>query len=209
MAYVESLGVPSKREKALDFGCGAGRLTQPLADHYREVVGVDIAASMIDLAGRHNRHPQRCRFLVNARDDLAMFEDDTFDLVYSNITLQHMEPRFSKRYIAEFVRVLRPGGLAIFQIPSERKVPARASGRMASFRKRLAETGPAPLVGLYRRCRTRLDIRAGRATFDCYEVPREVVIAELSANGAVVLDVVADLAGGPAVEGFRYCATKR
>ena len=33
--------------RALDFGCGAGRLTQALAEHFDTVVGVDVAPSMI------------------------------------------------------------------------------------------------------------------------------------------------------------------
>jgi SAM-dependent methyltransferase len=47
------------------------------------------------------------------------FGCDQFDLIYSNIVLQHMEARYSKRYLEEFIRTLRVGGLAIFQIPSE------------------------------------------------------------------------------------------
>ncbi len=36
--------------KALDFGCGVGRISQALAKHFGEVHGIDIAFSMIDLA---------------------------------------------------------------------------------------------------------------------------------------------------------------
>ena len=51
MAEATRLGVPQARRRALDFGCGAGRLTQALADHFDAVVGVDVAPSMVALAG--------------------------------------------------------------------------------------------------------------------------------------------------------------
>jgi hypothetical protein len=39
------------------------------------------------------------------------------DLIYSRITLQHMPPTLQQGYIGEFVKLLAPAGLAVFQIP--------------------------------------------------------------------------------------------
>jgi hypothetical protein len=72
-----------------------GRLTQPLADHYEEVVGVDIARSMIKLAEKLNRRGSRCSYVLNERDDLSVFGNGGFVLINSNITLQHMELRYA------------------------------------------------------------------------------------------------------------------
>jgi SAM-dependent methyltransferase len=119
MCYVEALGVPFARRRALDFGCGVGRLTQALCLYFKESCGVDIAPSMIELAARYNRHGERCRYFVNPAGDLRLFESDSFDFVYSNIVLQHMGPEHSKNYIREFLRVLAPGGVLVFQLPSE------------------------------------------------------------------------------------------
>jgi 2-polyprenyl-3-methyl-5-hydroxy-6-metoxy-1,4-benzoquinol methylase len=47
MASTMSLGIPVERKRALDFGCGVGRLTQALAVHFDQVASVDIAASML------------------------------------------------------------------------------------------------------------------------------------------------------------------
>ena len=41
--YAATLPVSFARQRALDFGCGIGRLTQALASHFSEVHGVDIA----------------------------------------------------------------------------------------------------------------------------------------------------------------------
>jgi SAM-dependent methyltransferase len=118
MQRAQVLGFPAGRDTALDFGCGVGRLTQALCPWFERCCGVDIAPSMIDLARQYNTHGDRCQYLVNACSDLRVFTDNSFDLVYSKIVLQHMEPRYSTTYIGEFVRVLRTGGLAVFQIPA-------------------------------------------------------------------------------------------
>ncbi|MEK7166087.1 MAG: methyltransferase domain-containing protein [Patescibacteria group bacterium] len=56
-------------EKALDFGCGVGRMTQHLAHYFREVYGVDISAGMIGLAKKYNKQGARCHYLVNGIPD--------------------------------------------------------------------------------------------------------------------------------------------
>jgi SAM-dependent methyltransferase len=107
--------------RALDFGCGAGRLTQGLARHFERVTGIDISERMVALAREHCRD-ERVEFAHNARPDLGMFPDGSFDFVYSRITLQHIAPRYTRRYLGEFVRVLAPGGVLSVQVPEA--VPA-------------------------------------------------------------------------------------
>lgn len=113
------LGVPRRRRRALDFGCGAGRLTQALGDHFETVLGVDVAPSMVALARAHNRHGTRCAYEVNAQADLVRLGDAEIDLVYTSRVLQHIEPRYAVAYVREFVRVLAPGGYLSFDLPSE------------------------------------------------------------------------------------------
>ena len=107
-------------KKALDFGCGVGRLTQALASYFNEVYGVDIAPSMIALANQYNNFPEKCKYFLNERDDLSIFPGNSFDFIYTSITLQHMDPVYAKKYIREFLRILSPKGLLIFQMPSHR-----------------------------------------------------------------------------------------
>src|SRR5688572_11798148 len=68
-----------QRRRALDFGCGIGRLTVPLADYCNEVVGVDIAGSMVEIARRHNPIPERIRYEHNTKGDLHRFRSGYFD----------------------------------------------------------------------------------------------------------------------------------
>ncbi len=118
MDYIRPIRPRLPRREALDFGCGVGRLTQALARHFDRCVGVDIAPSMIELADRYNRFGERCRYVLNEVDDLSVFESDRFDFIYTFIVLQHMRPEYSLNYIKEFIRVLAPGGLAVFQLPT-------------------------------------------------------------------------------------------
>src|SRR5262249_54336126 len=62
--HAEALAFPLRWGRALDFGCGAGRLTQALARHFRECDGVDIAPSMIALAQKYDRPWPRLRYEV-------------------------------------------------------------------------------------------------------------------------------------------------
>ena len=118
MARLEALGVEVRRGVALDFGCGVGRLTQALGRAFERAHGVDIAPAMIEEGQRINRLGDRCEYHVNGEPNLRLFDDETFDFVYSTLVLQHMEPRYISAYLEEFGRVLAPGGVAMFQVPS-------------------------------------------------------------------------------------------
>ena len=137
MDAIAALPASVNRGIALDFGCGVGRLTQALCRYFERCVGVDIASSMIRLARELNRFGDRCQYVVNDAGDLRMFADGRFDFIYSNIVLQHIPPEYSARYIREFVRVLSPGGMAVFQVPSHvaRSSPPPDPGTM--FRARI------------------------------------------------------------------------
>lgn len=103
------------RARALDFGCGLGRLTRALLDHYTEAHGVDISATMIE---RARQLTPRCHFHLNDSQDLSLFSKQTFDLVYTNRVLQHMpSPAMIEKYVREFFRITVPGGLVVFQVP--------------------------------------------------------------------------------------------
>ena len=118
------LGHPSERRRAQDFGCGAGRLTRALAQHFEHSVGVDISARMVDHARRLNADLPGCEFVVNSEPHLHVFGDGAFDLVYSRLVLQHVPTRQAiLRYLTELVRVLAPGGLLAFQVPTH--IPLR------------------------------------------------------------------------------------
>ncbi len=116
LTYLDGLNAKINYGNALDFGCGVGRLTQGLCYHFDQVTGVDISDTMIDGANRFNKFGEKCTYITNTEPHLKCLDSDTFDLVYTNIVLQHMPPRYQVEYIKEFFRVLKSGGLAIFQV---------------------------------------------------------------------------------------------
>jgi SAM-dependent methyltransferase len=105
---------------------------------------VDIAPSMIDLANRYNRYGGRCQYHLNAAPDLGLFPNDSFDFVFSQIVLQHMEPQYAHRYIGEFIRVLAPGGVAMFQLPGEVIPAAARNAALGAGATQLPARGPLP-----------------------------------------------------------------
>jgi SAM-dependent methyltransferase len=186
ISYLESLRLPTRPQRALDFGCGVGRLTQALAAYCGHVVGIDIAPSMIDAAKRLNQHGDRCQYMVNLRPDLSILETGSFDFVYSNIVLQHMSPQYSHVYVREFVRLLRPGGVLLFQMPSE------PSGTLIGRALRVL---PMPVIRLVRK-------------MDMFGTPRAEVIRLLESAQSEVVDVTPDECAGPHWISYRYCARK-
>jgi SAM-dependent methyltransferase len=114
--HCAQLGLPRERRRALDFGCGVGRLTRALAAHYAEVIGVDISPSMLAQARQLHAHLANVRFVENAQPRLDFLPDASVDLVYSVITLHHIPAALQCGYVREFLRVLAPGGMAVFQI---------------------------------------------------------------------------------------------
>lgn len=113
--HLDEVGLAPAEERALDFGCGAGRLTIALADRVGSAVGVDISEPMLAKA-RELDTVGRCDFVRNDREDLAQFDDTSFDVVMSSLVLQHLPPNLARGYLAELVRVLRPGGALIVQL---------------------------------------------------------------------------------------------
>jgi ubiquinone/menaquinone biosynthesis C-methylase UbiE len=116
---IEQLNLKPAHKKALDFGCGVGRVTQALSKYFETVDGVDIAPSMIELANTYNKTENRVHFYVNNEDSLAIFNDNAYDFIYSVEVFQHMHPRYQEKYLTELLRILSPEGLLVFELPSE------------------------------------------------------------------------------------------
>jgi SAM-dependent methyltransferase len=118
MAALGSSGFPRERAVALDFGCGAGRLTRALAGHFRKVIGLDVSSSMLATARTLNADIGNVEFRENAASTIEGVADKSVDFVYSNMTLQHIPADLAAGYVEEFFRILAPGGVAVFQFVS-------------------------------------------------------------------------------------------
>jgi ubiquinone/menaquinone biosynthesis C-methylase UbiE len=154
--WLARLGLPVRWQRVLDFGCGAGRLSQALAEYADEVVGVDVSRPMLETAAKLDRTGGRCRFVHNEVPDLRRFDDAGtngagFDLVYTELVLQHLPLDAIEGYLAEFMRVLRPGGVAVLQCTTRPLWTLKgALWRFAPFRvvawgQRVVLRYPAPM----------------------------------------------------------------
>jgi SAM-dependent methyltransferase len=203
VAYARALHPDLRTQRALDFGCGVGRLTQALARHFTRVDAVDISAPMLAMAEQLNAHGERCSYRRNTRQDLQLFATDAFDFVYSAITLQHMTPRVTRRYLGELARVTAPGGLLVFQLPAGlRRGWAARSNAAARLLGRARTWCNRRVWLLWQRTLRR------RAVMDMFGIPRAEVARLLRARGLEVLDVVENDQAGPDWTSCRYCARK-
>ncbi len=104
-------------QRVLDFGCGVGRMAIPFAARAAEVVGMDIADSMLAQA-RLNCDERNCHNVTLVRsDDMLSAATGQFDLVHSCLVLQHVEISRGRVLFAELVRKIRPGGCGVIQLP--------------------------------------------------------------------------------------------
>lgn len=122
------LGITLDCGQALDFGCGVGRLSRSLASRFSHCVGVDVSAQMVSRARELNKHLSNCEFVVNHSARIP-FPSQSFDFVLSIIVLQHMKTREIEDWVREFGRILRPGGIAVFQLPDKPSLRRRIQGR--------------------------------------------------------------------------------
>ena len=192
------LGLPQAFGDALDFGCGLGRLTRALGARFRRCVGVDVSARMVERARELNADVGSCEFVTTDADDLASFESGAFDLVYSSIVLQHLPSTDRiERYVGEFIRLLRPSGVAIFQIPAALPPRHRLQPRRRLYAA-LRRVGVPP-ARLYRAGLNPIRITA------LSEVRTRAVVERA---GGIVARTVADDAVPP-LPSRRYFATRR
>jgi ubiquinone/menaquinone biosynthesis C-methylase UbiE len=108
---------PPENRRALEIGCGPGRLLRPMSRHFGEIHGIDVSDEMIVQANEKLRDIPWAHAHHASGSDLAQFPSDHFDFVYSYAVFQHIpsaEVVFS--YLRETVRVLKPGGFARLQI---------------------------------------------------------------------------------------------
>lgn len=107
------------RTLAVEIGSGLGRVCLALAEHFDRVVGVDISREMTTRAAELVDRPG-VEFRQGNGIDLSGIEDGAADLVLSFTVFQHIPTQaVIERYIEDAGRVLRPGGLFVFQWNNE------------------------------------------------------------------------------------------
>jgi SAM-dependent methyltransferase len=108
-AYRGDLG---SAEAILDFGCGWGRIIRFFLKDVEpdRLWGVDVHASQIAACQETTRWGN---FMVSKPFPPIEFAEDTFDLVFSYSVFSHLAEEPQRQWLAEFARILKPGGLLI------------------------------------------------------------------------------------------------
>ncbi len=207
---VKARGLNFGGKKALDFGCGVGRLTQALAKRFQTAVGVDISQRMIDMARGYSTNLSNCEFRQNSSDDLRQFDDASFDFIYSRIVLQHIKPEYSSRYIREFVRLLTRDGLAVFQLPEMRLEsygkPSKLKFIKEPVKKAFRRYMPWVLFAGFRRI---FRGPSNGINLEMHGIDQKAVIALVESSGGEVFHIENDDSAGKEWKSWRYWIRKR
>jgi SAM-dependent methyltransferase len=141
MGLQHTTGAKPSGGRALDFGCGVGRLAEAMTDYADEVTGLDISPGMLALARERGGKAQYVDTLPGG----------AFDWINSFIVLQHIEPSRGMVILEDLLSQLAPGGFVSLQLTAwfepRHKPPPRPDGwRGKAYdrhrRKWLAGHGP-------------------------------------------------------------------
>jgi SAM-dependent methyltransferase len=115
----------------LDFGCGCGRVARHWAElDGPQVHGCDYNQELLEWCGGN------LPFLRTAPNRLAPpapYAPESFDLIYALSVLSHLSEPLQHRWIAEFRRLLRPGGLLVLSVLGEKARHRLTAGERERF----------------------------------------------------------------------------
>lgn len=159
--------LPENRQKAVDFGCGVGRLTRFIAQRFSHTTGIDVAATMVAQAKKLNADlGDKIDFQHNLKANLDLLENSSLSFIYSSIVLQHIPPRQGILFITDFMKKLEKGGLAVFQVPTK-------DIRTVSFIQKIKETvkirQKLAVLGLVKGYQMEMNVYDKRAIADIVE----------------------------------------
>jgi SAM-dependent methyltransferase len=102
----------------VEYGCGLGRVTIPIANMFNKIDAYDISPTHLTWAEAYAKAAGVCNIEfrpISAQTTKPLEECDFF---YSRIVFQHNPPPIIRELIATSLRCLRPGGVAVFQVPT-------------------------------------------------------------------------------------------
>jgi len=125
-------GLPAAGKCMLELGCGAGRMTASFAKRFELVYAFDLSHEMLSRARRMHTAKKNVLWLRSNGVDLSCVASDSIDFVFSYLVLQHLpEEALALQYIREMLRVLRPGGVFLFQFNGGFEPTMNSRGRLA------------------------------------------------------------------------------
>ncbi len=111
------LADPSEQDTCFNIGCGAGRVEFHLAPKVKAIHSVDFSSTMVDLARKKCSIYSNVTISQNDGESLAPLSDESSDLGWCELVFQHVPRYVTESYLKEVVRVLKPGGRFVCNIP--------------------------------------------------------------------------------------------
>jgi SAM-dependent methyltransferase len=108
--YVTSGFSPSR---ALDFGCGTGRVLIPIAESCEEAVGIDVSKSMLSECLTNCEAAGLKNVTLSKSDDLLPVLSGQYDLIHSFIVFQHIRRSRGEKMIPMLLKHLSDKGIAV------------------------------------------------------------------------------------------------
>jgi ubiquinone/menaquinone biosynthesis C-methylase UbiE len=105
-----------KPATAVDFGCGVGRVTVPLAKISSQVLAVDISEPMLEEAKKNcsERGVDNVRFMTTA--EFLHLPDGSVNFVHSFIVLQHIPPATGYQLLEKLISILKEEGIGAIHL---------------------------------------------------------------------------------------------
>jgi cyclopropane fatty-acyl-phospholipid synthase-like methyltransferase len=112
-----------KINKAIDFGCGVGRLVVPLAKLADEVTAVDVSDSMLEETEKNCKARSISNVMLVKSDDSLSSLKGKFNFVHSFIVFQHIPVRRGEMIFKNLLAHLEDGGICVahFTYASDKK----------------------------------------------------------------------------------------
>lgn len=147
--FFRSRAVQTNQRRALNIGCGVGRMLPAANDIFEEVIGCDISAEAIGKAQVVVSEHASVSVLCNSGFDLDTVADRSIDFVWSFAAMPHMPTCIFASYLREARRVLADDGCMQVQLFIGEQDPPHAFDtlRMRAYRVDALENAFA-LAGL-------------------------------------------------------------
>jgi 2-polyprenyl-3-methyl-5-hydroxy-6-metoxy-1,4-benzoquinol methylase len=148
-----ALGGPLNPSRALDFGCGVGRVAIPLAERCGSVLALDVADSMLATARALGERLEVANLRFAKADDSLSAVEGRFDFVHSYIVLQHIDPRRGLRLIDALMSRLNENGVGVLHVlyhnPDMATLPERLVKKVWRALKRPFRAAPQMQMNAY------------------------------------------------------------
>lgn len=102
------------RSIVLELGPGTGRLTRHIIARCQEIVLVDYSRMVCEWLDKYLEGKGKYRIYQISAPSLPMIENESIDVILANGVFEHIDLYDLSRFLDEFSRVMRPGGILAF-----------------------------------------------------------------------------------------------